>query len=55
MDYGEPTKAYIHAYEKNNFSFSSPKAKKILFAEEAAMKKIKLPCLGQYNVDRGLK
>lgn len=51
----EPTKAYIKAYEKNNYSFSPPQARRVSIADEEALKKIKNPALGQYNVERGLK
>jgi hypothetical protein len=55
VDYGETIKAYKFAYEKNNYSFSPPKAKRVSIAVEEALKHLATPALGSYDVEKGLK
>lgn len=54
-DDGDLVKAYKFAYDKNNFEFSPPQAKRVSVAEEYANRRLKLPCIGMYNVERGLQ
>lgn len=47
----DSTKAYIKAYEKNNFAFSPPQAKRVSIAVEEALKKMKFKKAWERDVD----
>lgn len=47
--------AYKYAYQKHNYSFSTPKAPRVSIAEEEAKKRLKNPPLGTYDLERGLR